>query len=199
MIRLIRWLVSVYQSLPIKPFRGIARKLYEKYKLLMKNKVVIATREGIKYKLNLSEQIDSSIYYTGCLEPMTTAVINKYVKKGMTVLDIGANVGCHTLRLAKLVGQNGTVIAFEPMPWALRRLKDNLELNNFNNIVVEKVALSNVNQRKQAYFRASWALDGGSSRDSIKKEEINFITLDEYIRISKIESIDFIKIDLGGV
>jgi FkbM family methyltransferase len=184
--------------LPIKPFRGIFKRLYYKYKLLNKNKVVISKVDGITYELNLNELIDSSIYYMGCFEPLTTKVINKFVKSGMVVFDIGANIGCHTLRFAKLVGENGKVFAFEPMSDAFLKLKRNIKLNNFDNIINEQIALSNITQEKQqAFFRTSWLLDGTiPSRE--KKENVNFITLDEYVKRSNMNRIDFIKLDVDG-
>ena len=198
-MQIIGYLINIYRKSPVKPFQKSLSKLYEIYKLHNRNKIVMAEIDGIKYQLDLNELIDSSIYYEGCFEPMTTAVINKYVREGMTVLDIGANIGCHTLRFAKLVGGGGKVIAFEPMSWAYSKLKHNIELNDFNNIVIEKIALSSVNQRAQnIYFRSSWTIDPGSSSNAKKKEDINFITLDEYVRRNKINRIDFIKLDVDG-
>jgi FkbM family methyltransferase len=46
------------------------------------------------------------------------------------VIDIGANVGAHTLALAQLVGKDGKVFAFEPTEFAYGKLKRNLELNS---------------------------------------------------------------------
>lgn len=91
------------------------------------------------------------------------------------------------------------MIAFEPMSWACSKLKRNIELNDFNNIVIEQIALSNVNQRAQnIYFRSSWTIDPGSSSNAKKKEDVDFITLDEYVRRNKINRIDFIKLDVDG-
>jgi len=205
-MRLVRPLISIYRKLPIKPFRGTLGKLYRKYQFLNRNKVVIATRDGIKYELNLNELIDSSIYYDGCFEPKTVAVINKYVKRGMTVLDIGANVGCHTLRLAKLVGQDGKVIAFEPLTVVFTKLKCNLELNSFSNVTLEKIALSNENRDNQAvHFYANWPLYSDSHNElhpvhcgRPTEEMINFVTLDDYVQSKEIKKIDFIKLDVDG-
>lgn len=103
-MQIIGYLINIYRKLPVKPFQMPLNKLYKIYKLHNRNKIVIAEIDGIKYHLDMNELIDSSIYYEGCFEPMTTSAINKYVREGMTVLDIGANIGCHTLRFAKLVG-----------------------------------------------------------------------------------------------
>lgn len=190
-------LISIYRKLPVKPLNRPLNKLYEIYKLHNKNKIVMAEVDGIKYQLDLTEIIDSSIYYEGCFEPMTTAVIKKYVREGMTVFDIGANIGCHTLLFAKLVGR-GKVISFEPMSWAYSKLKRNLELNNFNNIKLEKIALSNVIRTSQdIHFRTSWTLDG-TSQGPNNKEIVDFITLDEYIIKNNINKVDFIKLDVDG-
>lgn len=197
-MQILKNLISIYRKLPVKPLNSSLTKLYEIYKLHNKNKTVIAEVDGIKYQLDLKEIIDSSIYYEGCFEPMTTAIIKRYVKGGMTVFDIGANIGCHTLLFAKLVGIEGKVIAFEPMSYAYSKLKHNTELNEFNNIKLEKIALSNINQMSQdIHFRASWALDG-TSQDSNNKEIVDFITLDEYVRMTSINTIDFIKLDVDG-
>lgn len=191
-------IINFCRKLSPKPFRAGFKKLYQRYKISNQDRIVTAVRDGIKYKLNLNELIDSSIYYEGCFELKTTSLINKFVKDGMTVLDIGANIGCHTLRFAKLVGKNGKVVAFEPMTFALTKLKDNIELNNFKNIIVEKIALSNVDGKRQTInFRASWTLDG-NREDINQKEEIDFLTLDTYIRKKQINKVDFVKVDVDG-
>lgn len=205
--KMIGKLVTIYRKLPIKPFQGVLGKLYRKYKLLYRNKVVIAVKGGIRWELDLKEQIDSSIYYEGCFEPTTTAVINRYVKEGMTVLDIGANIGCHTLRFAKLVGKMGKVIAFEPMSWAFSKLKRNVELNNFDNITLERIALSDESKGERVVqFYASWPLDADLSDSKIHpihhgermENTVEVITLDDYVQRENIKKIDFVKLDVDG-
>jgi FkbM family methyltransferase len=53
----------------------------------------------------------------------------KLAEPSALVLDIGANIGAHTLRLANLVGPKGRVMAFEPTDFAFRKLRRNLDLN----------------------------------------------------------------------
>lgn len=209
-MQIIRYLVNTYSKLPVKPLRGPLSKLYKIYRLRLyshnRNKIVIIKINGIKYQLDLNELIDRTIYYEGCFEPMTTALINMYVEEGMTVFDIGANIGCHTLLFAKLVGGDGKVIAFEPMSWAFLKLKRNIWLNDFNNVILERIALSNESKDNQmVHFSASWPLNG-SVRDDIHpihgghimKDIVNFVTLDEYVRRNRISRIDLIKLDVDG-
>jgi FkbM family methyltransferase len=89
----------------------------------------IATRDGVTYDLDLSQGIDFAIYLGNIYERQTRAALRRLVKPGSLVLDIGANIGAHTLSLAQLVGPAGRVLAFEPTDYAFRKLSRNLELN----------------------------------------------------------------------
>ncbi|HEY5550815.1 MAG TPA: FkbM family methyltransferase [Opitutaceae bacterium] len=89
----------------------------------------IFRRRGIRWALDLAEGIDFSIYLLGAFEPRTVNAYHRFIKPGDTVLDIGANVGAHTLFFARFVGDSGRVLAFEPTEWAFRKLKANLALN----------------------------------------------------------------------
>jgi FkbM family methyltransferase len=183
--------------------RGVFLKLYQGYygltSGLNKNKIILAEVGGIKYRLDLSEMIDSAIYYEGCFEPFVTSIIQKKVNKGMYVLDIGANIGCHTLPLAKIVGEQGKVFAFEPMSRAFSKLKQNVGLNSFKNIVLEKIAFSDVSQKKDSiHFRSSWPLDSIEVDKQKEKEEVEFTTLDDYVKKNNIQRIDFMKLDVDG-
>jgi FkbM family methyltransferase len=153
--------------------------------------------DGITYKLDVKELIDRAIYIYGYFESDVTAFINRFTQKGMTVFDIGANIGCHALRFGKLVGTTGRVIAFEPMSYAYGKLKQNVGLNKFN-ITVEKIALSNVSTIANAVFRSSWTLDKSKKTNVKTAEKLVFMTLDEYVDQHHIGKIDLIKIDVDG-
>ena len=86
-------------------------------------------RDDVMYELDLSQGIDFAIYLGNVYERQTKAALRKLVLPGSLVLDIGANIGAHTLHLAQCVGPNGRVIAFEPTDFAFRKLNRNLELN----------------------------------------------------------------------
>jgi FkbM family methyltransferase len=89
----------------------------------------IVVRGGIVWDLDLSQGIDFAIYLGNFYESRTRAALRKLVSPSSLVLDIGANIGAHTLHLAQLVGPDGRVIAFEPTDFAFRKLRRNLELN----------------------------------------------------------------------
>jgi len=87
------------------------------------------SRFGIRWELDLAEVIDLSIFLLGFFELRVFRAYSKIVGQGDLVLDVGANRGAHTLWLAKLVGYQGKVIAFEPTVFAFEKLKKSLEMN----------------------------------------------------------------------
>lgn len=89
----------------------------------------VVVRDGITYDLDLAQGIDFAIYLANIYERGTRAALRRLVRPGSLVLDIGANIGAHTLGLAQLVGPAGRVLAFEPTDYAYSKLRRNLELN----------------------------------------------------------------------
>ena len=78
-------------------------------------------------------------------------VIEKQIKKGDVILDIGANIGFYTLIMAKLVGEKGKVYAFEADPTNFEILKKNVEVNGYKNIVLVNKVVSNKNEKIKFY------------------------------------------------
>jgi len=140
-------LVGLYGKLAIKPFKNSLRKLYLKQlePRMKENKIAVAEIDGIKYRVDLNIKSGVEMYYGRGYEPFVSAVVDRFVKTGMAAVDIGANIGIHTCRLAKDVGQEGKVIAFEPDEKNIEKLKHNLKLNNLNNVIIRKEALSETN------------------------------------------------------
>jgi hypothetical protein len=64
----------------------------------------VAHVAGNCMRLDLSEYIQRSIYF-GCFEPRETRLVRRWLKPGMTCVDVGANVGYYTL-LVQLGGNN---------------------------------------------------------------------------------------------
>ncbi len=190
------------------PFRnGVTQVVlilfYRGLKLIRKKMTFITTVGEITYEVDLHEKMDFQLYFLGIYEQEVTWATDLLCREGMTVLDIGANAGFHTFRFARLVGSEGKVIAFEPMANAFARLNRNMVLNSYNNIILEKLAISNESKRNQVVdFRTSWLLDQPSfpQADNVAREKdvVDFITLDEYLREKQYNKVDLIKIDVDG-
>ena len=94
-----------------------------------KGNVGVFRRGGIVWELDLREGIDFAIYLQGGFEPAALREYRRVVKPGSVALDIGANIGSHTLPLAQIVGPSGRVYSFEPTDYAFEKQLRNLSLN----------------------------------------------------------------------
>lgn len=74
-------------------------------------------------------------------EPEVTAALKRLIEPGMTVLDIGANVGYFSACMSRLVGPTGVVHAFEPEPRNFELLQKNLAANKLGNVTCHPIAL----------------------------------------------------------
>jgi FkbM family methyltransferase len=113
----------------IKAARMIYHAIHAGRALLGRTDQEIVSRDSVTYDLDLSEGIDFAIYLGNLYERQTRSALSKLVSPASLVLDIGANIGAHTLHLAQLVGPMGRVLAFEPTDFAFRKLRRNLDLN----------------------------------------------------------------------
>lgn len=160
----------------------------------VRGRKVRATVNGLTFDLDLSEVIDTSLYL-GQYEPDVRLAFERHCRPGDVVLDIGANVGAHTLRLAQLVGETGRVYAFEPMDYAYSKLIRNISLNSWK-IDTFQVALSDQNREQQTInFRSSW-LTNRKRMD--RPSTVSFLRLDDWCVRSNVNHVNLIKIDVDG-
>lgn len=149
--------------------------------------------------LNDTGYVDKCIKESGVFEPESTAVVNKLVKIGDVVLDVGANIGYYTVIMSKLVGPQGKVLCFEPTDHFGKVLKKNLEYNNILNVELIALGLSNKEQRMDIQIGASSAsLHSLEKNDNSHSESIKLVTLDGFIEKHPLDRIDFVKIDIDG-
>jgi len=172
-----------------------------------KNNLATVRRRGLMWNLDLSEGIDFSIYLLGAFERSTVVTLEKLVKPGAVAFDIGANIGAHTLGLARSVGPAGKVFAFEPTDFAFDKLKRNLALNpELQARTYPRQVLLAAEPAKDApkEIFASWPLEKDASvhpKHRGRQVTANNATVDTLDRIVEREGIgrlDVIKIDVDG-
>jgi FkbM family methyltransferase len=168
---------------------------------------VQVTRDGLGYDLDLSQAIDLTIFVLGRFEPSTVAAFRRYVKPGATVLDIGANIGAHTLQLARLVGPQGRVLSFEPTAFAFAKLRRNLDLNP--QIAGRVTALQyfltggNGDALPPSVF-SNWSLQRSAEAHEkhlgvpMATAGARSATLDSVLAEQAVEKVDLIKLDVDG-
>src|SRR5689334_3802567 len=91
---------------------------------------------GVRMRLDPGNFIDLFAYYWKCWEPNETWAIRRLLGPGDLFVDIGANIGYFSVLAARSVGAEGRVIAIEPAPPTVAKLRDNLDLNGLSNVEV---------------------------------------------------------------
>jgi FkbM family methyltransferase len=96
---------------------------------------------GGKIRLAYRDAIGLSQFIYGSFERAEIDFLQRNVRPDSIVIDVGANVGYFTVALAQIVKEGGRVIACEPEPDNLKRLRENLALNRLHNVEVVPTAV----------------------------------------------------------
>lgn len=165
-------------------------------------------RSGVNWDLDLREGIDFSIWLLGSFEPETVRCYQKIVKAGDVVLDIGANIGAHTLLLAHAVGPSGKVYAFEPTDYAYAKLSENCALNpalaNRIHSVQWMLVGPEVAGKPAPGLYSSWPLKHDVDLHELHQGRLMTTsgaqarTLDSAVLAFGLDRVDCIKLDIDG-
>lgn len=125
-----------------------------------------------------------------------TALLARWLRPGMTVIDIGANLGAYSLPIARLVGPAGQVFAYEPAAETCRLLALSKAGNGADNLHIIAAALSDGEREGHLVLAASSELN--SLDGSGPGERVRITSLDAEDKTRDWGPIDFIKIDAEG-
>ena len=148
---------------------------------------------GYKMHLDLSRGLaQQQLYLQGKRFITERRLFEEYVKPGMSVVDVGANIGYHTLAFAHLVGSSGKVISIEPSPENLIELRANIVNNNLTNVRLEEIAIGarTTTARIRGGINSGVLLSGGAPGIG----EVTLKPLGDVLP----EKVDFVKIDVDG-
>lgn len=132
-------------------------------------------------------------------EPRTTCLLRQSLQSGMTVVDIGCNIGYFALLEAGCVGTTGKVIAIEPEPGNARLFLNNLRANGYHNVEFHQVAISDRNGTFPLRISEK------SNRHSLSPVpwpttdfRVPVRTLDSLLSKNPPDSVDLVRMDLEG-
>ena len=164
--------------------------------------VAAGTNEGLEMLLDLQVEKD---YWLGTYEPELQQVIEILVKPEQVVYDIGANIGFITLMFARLTGERGDIYAFEALPENAKRLKQNVELNGYQErVTVIQAAVQDQACETEFLIGPSGAMGkvkGSAGRDTVDYQEglrVQGISIDGLMDNTGYPSPDIVKIDIEG-
>jgi FkbM family methyltransferase len=150
---------------------------------------VLPTDKGISVELTVHRKH----------EPRASRLLETFLQPGMTVIDIGANVGYFALLEARQVGRTGKVIAVEPVPENARVFLSNVESSGYSNIDFRQIGISDRNGALPLHLSAK------SNHHSLSAVPwptsdllVRVSTLDSLLAGHALSSVDLIRMDIEG-
>lgn len=127
-------------------------------------------------------------------------IAKRFIKKGTTVLDVGANFGQMAIEFSKLVGDDGSVYAFEGQEKVFQYLEKNIAANNCKNVIAKYGAVYHKNDLVVIFPDPEISKENPYSANAInpkilKGKEVKTFTIDS-LQINS--PISFMKVDVQG-
>jgi FkbM family methyltransferase len=153
-------------------------------------------------RLYYREEVGLSTLLGGGFERSELEQSSQLARRGTTAIDVGANVGLHTVVLACAVGPSGKVLAFEPEPSNVRRLTENVDSNHFTNVEIHPVAIADLAGQSALHLASDglYHSTGALYEGRVVGRDIRVPTrtLDEVWKGAGCPTVSFVKIDTEG-
>ena len=126
-----------------------------------------------------------------------------YYRNAKTIMDVGANLGNHTLYFCKNTKAN-SIYAFEPYVDNYRLLNRNVKFNDCGNVICNQFAVGGTTGKavpvrlpdKRYLGNVQYRYADDSDADT--QHSVQIISLDDFVKKNNIQSLDFLKIDAEG-
>ena len=185
-----------FDLINIPPIRFTAKKILG---LIEFKKDICIHVGGFRIYSNTIDRLLASLMWKfESLEGYESQVLKDHLKKGMTIIDIGANIGYYTLLMGQITGPDGIVYAFEPEPNNFRLLSKNILKNNIQNIHPFQKAVSDKNGFIKLFISKEHRGDHKIFETDDKRPSITVdqISIDDFLKDKR--KIDLIKMDIQG-
>ena len=128
--------------------------------------------------------------------------------KGKTIYDIGGHIGVFSIFFSKMSGANGNVFTFEPNSENIKKINDNIMLNNIDNVKIIDYGISDKRENVELFVRKGASATGSMNiniQSTIADEkyyeilEVKVDALDNLIVNNHLPLPEFIKVDIEGM
>ncbi len=208
---------TVIRSLPFSEHHSgrmayrVSRRLSNQNRELVKvpnhwsddHPLVEVRRMGLRLTLDLRDNLQALVFYTGTYEPAFTRALRRELKAGDVYVDVGAHIGVHALRVARRLRQlgGGRVVAFEPAPDSASKLRQAAERNHLE-VDLVPAALSDRRAEATLYADSRYsAADAGVRSlygDGRVVACVPLVPLDDWARENGLNRMDIMKVDVEG-
>lgn len=144
------------------------------------------------------------LYTGGSYEVEETKFLQDTLRPGMTIVDVGANIGFIATLAARAVGPTGRVLAIEPEPKNMALLRENVARNGYQNVTLCHCAVGSAPGAATLY-RSQWnmgnhRINAGEAGQAIADDAIKVTleTADALIAQHGLPRVDVIKMDVEG-
>ncbi|MGA8222142.1 MAG: FkbM family methyltransferase [Candidatus Acidiferrales bacterium] len=164
---------------------------------------VLKRIRGVVFECDLGHYRGTAPMYFGSYALLVTEAMKRYLKPGDTFFDVGANIGYLSAVAAGLVGTNGQVHSFEPVPAYFGRLERLVSMNPAHTIIANSCAAGETDGTCTIYVtrepgQNTMVTSYQSDFEITSTLEVPVVRLDSYIRHHGIARIAMIKIDAEG-
>jgi FkbM family methyltransferase len=198
------WVQSVYcATSPVATDPGLSRREVS----LTPQITCTHGREGHFLVLSKDVGISKTIRDEGVWADKDVQFFKRILKPGMRVIDVGANLGHHTVVFSKLIGDGGQVLSCEPQSLIFQLLQANIALNGCKNVIAQQVAVG-VSSGNLKLWPIDYDQPGNVGALGVSQqeghavrdhggEEIEMLVTDDFVlRHLGTKKIDFVKIDV---
>jgi len=144
----------------------------------------------------------TSGFVSGIYETPVQEAVASLVHQGDVFYDIGANIGFFSVLAGRLVSRDGAVYAFEPVSKNAALVEKNASLNDFKNIKVFQIAVSDQTGKSElllaSYAGGAVLKDAGVPPDFSGSTFVETSTIDDFLKLQDIRPPDVVKIDVEG-
>lgn len=199
---LVRALIEFCQSRPVTPVGRRAALWLRRLAMLIHGPVFDVAVRGINLRLYPGDNVGERkfLFMPQFFDPEEMALIASRLPRDGTFVDIGANIGLYTLNAARTLGPAGRIIAFEPGPEAVRRLRMNLSLNRTDATITHVECAVGASEGVMGLYLDGSNL-GGSSLVHEHGGDATPVQVRPLLAVLQelgIRSIDLLKIDIEG-
>jgi FkbM family methyltransferase len=170
-------------------------------RILISKKCLAVTYFGARMRCTFRDYIQARILHFGFWEPNISALIESTLRDGDVFVDIGANIGYHTLLASKIVGKKGAVIAIEASPSTFDLLSFHIHENDARNVQLVNKAASDT-PGSLILYRASPGNIGTAtalkSRGYTEEGIVESIPIDHILTCQERSRLRLIKMDIEG-
>ena len=161
--------------------------------------------DGLVLNIDTASFCEWYIWFYGAFRPEISKLLNRMLQPGHVAIDIGANIGMHSVVMANRVGPTGKLFSFEPDPHPYARLVRNLRLNVLDFASTHQAALSAKSERRNFFLHdasignyANASLHADNVGKDTPRVEVDVLSLDDFLAQNPVARVDVIKLLAQG-